>query len=78
MKRILLATDFSPAALNAARYAADLAIATKAELVLFHVYDLTMLFLQVPLPITTEQMQTDSEEELSQLRMELLRQSGIA
>ena len=37
MKTIIAATDFSPAALNAARYAADMALAIHADLLLLHI-----------------------------------------
>lgn len=37
MKKILVATDFSPAALNAANYAAEMASAIQADLYLLHV-----------------------------------------
>jgi len=40
MKRILVPTDFSPAAENATAYAAQLARQIEASLVLLHVYQL--------------------------------------
>ena len=37
MKTILVATDFSSSALNAANYAADMALAINTDILLFHV-----------------------------------------
>ena len=37
MKTIILATDFSSAASNAANYAADMAVALKADLLLLNI-----------------------------------------
>jgi nucleotide-binding universal stress UspA family protein len=47
MKTILVPTDFSKAANNAAEYAADLAKAISASIVLLHVY-------HAPIPLSTE------------------------
>ena len=38
MKKIIVATDFSAAATNAAEYATDMALAVKAGIVLLYVY----------------------------------------
>jgi hypothetical protein len=46
MKTIILATDFSPAALNAANYAADLASSIKGDLLLLHSYFLFEVILK--------------------------------
>jgi nucleotide-binding universal stress UspA family protein len=43
MKPILIATDYSPAALHAADYAAQLALATHTPLILFHSWSLPAL-----------------------------------
>ena len=43
MKKILVPTDFSPGAWRAALYAADLALAANASLILFHAYELNSI-----------------------------------
>lgn len=42
MKTILVATDFSPAANNATLYAANFSAATKAKIILFHIYRMSI------------------------------------
>ena len=49
MKNILVATDFSPAALNATKYAAQLAKVSHARLHLIHVYHLAIVNGEVPI-----------------------------
>ena len=48
MKTIILATDFSSAASNAANYAADMAVALKADLLLLNVPILPVMYGDVP------------------------------
>ena len=48
MKYILVATDFSPAAENALNYAADMALAVHGKLVIFHVYQLPVVYTELP------------------------------
>ena len=48
MKTILVPTDFSKSANNAAEYAANFAIATKAKILLFHVYNVPIIVSDVP------------------------------
>ena len=71
MKTILLATDFSNVARNAANYAADMATACNANLLLLHVYQMPLLFLQVPLPVTIDEMLQDAQKELELIQKEL-------
>lgn len=59
MKTIIVPTDFSPAALNAVNYAADMAIQIKAGLLLVHVY-------QVPVTVTEGTMLMLSITELQE------------
>jgi nucleotide-binding universal stress UspA family protein len=76
MKTILVATDFSPAARNAANFAADLAVACKADLYLLHIYQMPLLFLEVPLPVTTDAMMEDTHKEILRLKNELENKTG--
>src|SRR6186997_2707506 len=68
MKTIIVATDFSPAALNAANYAADMALAIKADILLLHVYQIPEIYLEVPVAFSEEEMIYDAEKELMDLK----------
>ena len=72
MKTILVATDFSPVAENAALYAAEMALAFKAEVLLLHVYEIPVIYLEVPFEHNEDRMVTDAEEQLSHLKEQLL------
>lgn len=72
MKTIIVATDFSPAALNATNYAADMALAIKADLLLFHVYQLPLSVSDTPIVLlSVEELKESAEEKLSQLKNDL-------
>lgn len=51
MKTILVPTDFSDISLNAAHYAADMALDLEADLILVHVLPRQVMVLEVPIPI---------------------------
>lgn len=74
MKTILVATDFSPAALNAANYAADMALAINADLFLFHVYQFPVSYGDVPFAMSTDDMEQTAEKDLNKFTS--LLQSG--
>ncbi|MEP7110593.1 MAG: universal stress protein [Ferruginibacter sp.] len=76
MKTILVATDFSPSALNAANYAAEMALAINATILLLHVYQLPLVNPELPLAVTEEDMRLDAESEISNLKKELTRKTG--
>lgn len=61
MKTILVATDFSPAAMNAANYAADMALAINAEIHLFHVYQIPISYSEIPVIVNEEEMMLNAE-----------------
>jgi len=71
MKTIIVATDFSAAARNAAAYAAEMALAIQADLHLLHVYQLPVVYGEVPVPMNIEQWQQDAEDSLTALQAEL-------
>ena len=71
MKTILVATDFSPAALNAANYAADMALAINADLFLLHVLQMPGATLQVPIQVPLDKMVEDVEGEIYKLKNDL-------
>lgn len=68
MKTIIVATDFSRAATNAALYAARMAVCRYKELHLLHVYTLPVTFADVPLPLTLQELETDVTKQMQALR----------
>lgn len=72
MKTIIVPTDFSPIALNATNYAADMALAINAEILLVNIYQIPVSYTEVPVAlISTEEMQKASEAELKELKKNL-------
>ncbi|MCW3092015.1 MAG: universal stress protein [Ferruginibacter sp.] len=76
MKTILVATDFSPAAGNAANYAADMALGCNAILCLLHVYQMPVMFSEVPLPVTVDEMREDAIKQLTTIKESLLQRTA--
>lgn len=79
MKAILVATDFSPSASNAAHYAAHLAVQLQVEhLILYHAYQMMPVSTEVPVNLvrSMEQLQENSEESLQRLKQNLLNVTG--
>ena len=56
MKTIVVATDFSSCALNAAGYAADMALAVGADMLLLHVYYMPAIYSEIPVAFSEEEM----------------------
>jgi len=65
MKKIIAATDFSPAAENALNYAADMANSIGAHLLLIHVTQLPVSFGDVPLAVYIEDLINAAEKDLA-------------
>lgn len=76
MKTIIATTDFSDAALNAAEYAADMAQAIHANLLLVHIYQIPVTYLEIPVATEADQTRIDAEESLSQLKEQLIVRTG--
>jgi len=73
MKTIISGVDFSPASLNGAHYAADLAVTLNAELLLTHVVEVPVTVSEVPVSgYAFDEMVNDAEAELLQLKTKLL------
>jgi len=72
MDTILVATDFSPAATNAAGYAADMARMAGKKLLLLHIYTLPVNWGRVALATDNTNMTEDADTELSRLKQQLL------
>ncbi|HKZ65235.1 MAG TPA: universal stress protein [Chitinophagaceae bacterium] len=76
MKTILIATDFSPAALNASNYAADMALAISADVLLLHVYSIPVNYSEIPVAMSLEEMQQNADKEINELREQLIKKAG--
>jgi nucleotide-binding universal stress UspA family protein len=69
MKTIIVSTDFSPAAANATNYAADMALAIDADLLLLHIYQVPVSFTDVPVVVVSvDDVRKNTEEQLEQLK----------
>lgn len=73
MKTIIVATDFSQAALNAAFYAADMALTVNADLVLLNVLSIALPISEIPVPSDIDRQQEDTEQNLDELKKQLAR-----
>src|SRR3954469_3479390 len=72
MKTIIVTTDYSPAATNAINYAADMALAVKADLLLVHIYQLPIAVADVPLAlVSVEDMQKTEEQRIASLKADV-------
>ncbi|MGZ8558933.1 MAG: universal stress protein [Chitinophagaceae bacterium] len=76
MKTILVATDFSPAALNAINYAADMALAIKAKMILLHVYQVPVSFSEIPVVMVEEEMIKNAEKTINGIKEQLIQKKG--
>lgn len=72
MKTILVATDFSPAAYNAAKYAADMATVIDASIFLLHVFQLPISYSEVPLTVTEGEMMQQAEVAMDDLKEKIM------
>lgn len=75
MKVILVATDFSSTALNAAEYGAQIALTINATLLLLHVYQLPIAYPEVPPVVTEEELRQDAEKQLAALKSWLIQKT---
>ena len=76
MKKILVATDFSPAALNATNYAADMALAINADIILFHVYHIPVSYSEIPVVVNVEEMMQNAEQAINGVKEQLSQKTG--
>lgn len=76
MKTILVATDFSPAATNAANYAAEMALVINADILLLHVFQLPVGYLEVPIAVNLGDMQMNAEKQLNHLKEQLSKKTN--
>jgi nucleotide-binding universal stress UspA family protein len=76
MKTIIVATDFSAAASNAANYAADLALAIKADLLLLHTWQVPVIFSEVPVTTDINKWLKEAEANMSNLKIALFKRTN--
>lgn len=80
MKTIIACTDFSPNASHAVKYAAALAKATEARLVLFHYFSYPVPATDLPMAfpsVLAGEMESGLTHQLEALKMELTKAYGI-
>lgn len=75
MKTILVATDFSSAALNASNYAVAMASTIQADILLLHVYNLPVNYNEIPVAMNVERLQQDAEKEMTRLKDQLIQKA---
>jgi nucleotide-binding universal stress UspA family protein len=71
MKTIIAATDFSPAATNAAIYATDMAVSVSADLLLVHIWKLPVTYGEIPTPIFADDIMEDAKINMAGLEKQL-------
>ena len=72
MKTILIPTDFSAIAKNAMHYGAEMALAHKAKMILFHVYQLPIVMGEIPVAIPSmEEIEAEGMDALEKLKKHL-------
>jgi nucleotide-binding universal stress UspA family protein len=72
MKTIIVPTDYSPAATNAVNYAADMALAIKADLLLVHIFQIPISVADVPLAlVSVEDMQKTEDDRIASLKADV-------
>jgi nucleotide-binding universal stress UspA family protein len=76
MKPLVVPTNFSASSVNAAKYAAELAVAMHTDLYLLHVLVLPVSTSEIPLPAEIfDEMKQSGQEELGNLKTELDKQT---
>jgi nucleotide-binding universal stress UspA family protein len=76
MKTIILATDFSSSALNAANYAADMSVAINADLLLINVPGLPVMYSDIPPLTAPEEVIRNATEAITEIQIQLGRRTG--
>jgi nucleotide-binding universal stress UspA family protein len=72
MKKIIATTDFSLVANNAVHYAADMAIAINAGLLLLHVVQTPIGYSDLPIALSLEDMMRTAENDMLNLKQETM------
>ena len=77
MKPIILATDFSPIALNAAKYAVKIAETIGADILLFNVYEVLPNYGEMVIDINVDDLKKSAETQLLNFKSDLIQQSNF-
>lgn len=76
MKTIIVPTDFSSTALNAARYAVDIAKETGALIHLIHIYQVPLIYMDAPLPVNQTNLEEEIKSDMEEVREGLIHYAG--
>lgn len=77
MKTILVPTDYSKTALNAAEYAIEIAKVMKAKIILLHVFDVPVAVMDIPVVVNTyDDFEKIKKEQLKKYESELVAKHG--
>ncbi len=76
MKTIIVPVDFSSVALNAARYAADMAIELGAAIKLVHVYQVPVIYVDAPVPLNQTATEDRAKKDIEEAKEALLLYTG--
>jgi nucleotide-binding universal stress UspA family protein len=73
MKTIIVPTDFSPVSLNAVHFAADMAMAIDASILLLNVYNIPVTYSEATiLLLSVDELKKESETQLEELKQKIL------
>ncbi len=76
MKTVIAPTDFSPVSVNALNFAADMALAIDANLVICNIYNIPVAFSEVPLILVSpEELKQSSELQLQALQQQVVQRT---
>lgn len=78
MKLIILATDFSPISLNAAKYAVKIAETISADILLFNVYEVLPNYGEMVIDINVDDLKKSAETQLLNFKSDLIQQSDLS
>lgn len=76
MKTIMVGTDFSVSADNAILYAAEMAKALKADLFMFHVFQMPVSYSEIPIAVNVDDIMKEAEGEMDKIKVEIANQTG--
>lgn len=73
MKTIIVATDFSSCALNAAKYAVEMAELVNTDILLFNVFEVIANYGEIIIDLNVEDLKRSSEKDMDTFKDELLK-----
>ncbi len=78
MKTIIIATDFSNTALNAAHYAVKFAEIVHADILLVNVFEVLANYGEIAFDVNVDKLTKDATDDINKLKEELLRNTKIS